>query len=149
MFYSFLADGLAVFHFSYVAFVVIGELAILFGAALGYRWARNPWFRSLHLLAIAVVALEAVFHIDCPLTVWENSLRAAAGQATSNETFVGRLVQRLFLNDIWQPWVYEYLHIGFGLLVLATYVLFPPRWRRGGEKLSRQEMGPTPSVLPR
>jgi hypothetical protein len=130
MMYSVLADALAAFHFSYVAFVVAGELAILVGAAFGCRWARNPWFRSLHLLAIAVVAMEAVWHIDCPLTTWENQLRAAAGQATSNETFVGRLVQLVFLNNLWDQWVYEYLHIGFGILVLLTYVLIPPRFRR-------------------
>jgi hypothetical protein len=130
MIYSILADGLAAFHFAYVAFVVAGELAILVGAAFGCRWARNPWFRGLHLLAIAVVAMEAVAHIECPLTVWENQLRAAAGQATSHETFVGRLVDTIFMNNRWEPWVYEYLHIGFGLLVLATYILIPPRFRR-------------------
>jgi len=130
MFYGVLADALAVFHLAYVAFVVVGELAILVGAAFRCRWARNPWFRSLHLVAITVVALEAIWHINCPLTDWENQLRAAAGQATSNDTFVGRLVQLIFLNDRWEPWVYEYLHIGFGILVLATYVFLPSRFRR-------------------
>jgi hypothetical protein len=128
--YSFLADALASFHFAYVAFVVAGELAILVGAAFGCRWARNPWFRLLHLLAIAVVAMEAVFHVPCPLTVWENQLRAAAGQASSNETFIGRLVQTVFLNGLWEESVYERIHIGFGLLVFATYVFLPPRFRR-------------------
>jgi hypothetical protein len=28
------------------------------------------------------------------------------------------------------PWIYDYLHIGFGALVLATFVLIPPRWRK-------------------
>ena len=130
MFYGFLADALALFHLSYVAFVVLGELAILIGAAFRCRWARNPWFRSLHLFAIAVVALEAVYHIDCPLTLLENHWRALAGQETSNDSFVGRLVQRLFLNNLWEQWVYEYIHIGFGLLVVATFVFLPPRWRR-------------------
>jgi hypothetical protein len=39
-------------------------------------------------------------------------------------------VQLIFLNDRWEPWVYEYLHIGFGILVLATYVFLPSRFRR-------------------
>lgn len=130
MFYSVLADALAAFHFGYVAFVVVGELAILAGAAFGCRWARNPWFRSLHLLAIAVVALEAIYHIDCPLTIWEWKLRELAGQQSTHESFVGRLVDMLFLNGRWEQWVYEWIHIGFGVLVLATYVLIPPRWRK-------------------
>ena len=122
----------------------MGELAILIGAAFRCRWARNPWFRSLHLLAIAIVALEALAHINCPLTVWENSLRALAGQETSNDTFVGRVVQRIFLNGRWEPWVYEYLHIGFGLLVVATYILLPPRWRRSPPVLSATAPNATP-----
>jgi hypothetical protein len=87
--------------------------------------------------------MEAVFHVDCPLTVWENQLRAAAGQATSNETFVGRLVQTVFLNDLWEQSVYERIHIGFGLLVLATYVFIPPRFRR-----PRQDRGAAAPTAP-
>jgi hypothetical protein len=146
MMYSILADSLAAFHFAYVAFVVVGELAILVGAAFGCRWARNPWFRGLHLLAIAVVAMEAVFHIDCPLTVWENQLRAAAGQATSNETFVGQLVQTIFLNNLWDQSVYEKIHIGFGLLVVATYILIPPRFRRTPRDNGRLALGNGPAL---
>jgi hypothetical protein len=129
--YAILADILVAFHGGYVAFVVLGEFAILIGAALGCGWARNRWFRSLHLLAIAVVALEAVFHFPCPLTAWEYQLRALAGQATSTESFVGRLVHFLFMDgdNRFEEWVYEYLHIGFGILVLATLLLIPPRWR--------------------
>jgi hypothetical protein len=130
MVYSLLADAVALFHFAYVAYVVVGELVIVVGAVFRQGWVRNPWFRWTHLLAIAIVALEAVGHIECPVTSWENDLRTLAGQETSNETFVGRMVQTVFLNNRWDQWVYEYLHIGFGVLVLATFVLVPPRWRR-------------------
>ncbi len=130
--YAILADVLTVIHFAFVAFVVVGEVAILVGAAFRCRWARNPWFRSLHLLAIAYVAAESIFHVACPLTVWEDSLRKLAGQETSTETFVGRLVHFFFMDgaDPWPLWVYEYLHIGFGVLVVLTFVLIPPRWRK-------------------
>src|SRR5262245_57739595 len=131
-FYAVLADALTAGHFAYVAFVVVGELAILLGAAFRCRWARNPWFRGLHLLAIAYVAAEAIFHVPCPLTVWEGELRTLAGQQASTDTFVGRTVHFFFMDggDRWPEWVYEYLHIGFGVLVLLTFVLIPPRWRK-------------------
>ena len=131
LFYAILADALTAVHFGYVAFVVLGEAAILVGAAFRCGWARNRWFRSVHLLAIAIVALEAVFHFPCPLTTWEYQLRALAGQATSTESFVGRLVHFLFMDgdNPYSEWVYEYLHIGFGVLVVATLLLIPPRWR--------------------
>lgn len=128
--YAFWADVIVALHGGYVGFVVIGELAIVLGGVCGWRWVRNPWFRLIHLLAIAVVAAEAVFHVPCPITVWEGNLRELAGQASGTETFVGRLVHFLFLDgdNPWPEWVYESLHIGFGVLVLATLLLVPPRW---------------------
>jgi Protein of Unknown function (DUF2784) len=131
LFYAILADLLTAVHFGYVAFVVVGELAILVGAACGCSWARNRWFRGLHLLAIGIVAAEALLHVPCPLTVWELHLRGLAGQATDTESFVGRLVHFFFMDgeNQFDEWVYEYLHIGFGILVLATFIFIPPRWR--------------------
>src|SRR5262245_27107727 len=132
LFYAVLADVLTALHGAYVGFVVVGEVAILVWAAFGCRWARNPWFRSLHLLAIAIVAAEVFLNLPCPLTIWEGDLRALAGQTTTTETFVGRLVHFLFMDGEhpWKPWVYEYLHVGFGILVVLTFVLIPPRWRK-------------------
>jgi hypothetical protein len=132
LFYAILADVLTAVHGAYVGFVVVGELAILAGAAFRCRWARNPWFRSLHLVAIALVAAEVFLNLPCPLTIWEQDLRGLAGQETTTETFVGRLVHFLFMDGAnpWEPWVYEYLHVGFGILVLLTFVLIPPRWRK-------------------
>jgi len=128
--YAFWADVIVALHAAYVGFVVVGEFIILVGAVFGWRWVRNPWFRTAHLLMIAVVAYEAVFHINCPLTDWENDLRTLAGQQASTETFVGQIVHFLFMDgaDPWDPWVYEALHIGFGVLVLGTLLLLPPRW---------------------
>ena len=128
--YSFLADLVVGIHGAYVAFVVLGEFAILIGAAFRCRWARNRWFRGLHLIAITVVALEAFAHFPCPLTTWEYDLRALAGQETTGETFVGRLVHWLFMDGTegrFEEWVYEYLHIGFAVLVLLTFLFIPPR----------------------
>ena len=58
--YRLAADAVVIVHYAYVAFVAVGLLAILLGLVCGWRWVRNFWFRSLHLLAILVVAAEAV-----------------------------------------------------------------------------------------
>ena len=50
--YGFLADAMVAAHVGYVAFVVFGQLAIVIGASPKREWARNPWFRGLHLLAV-------------------------------------------------------------------------------------------------
>lgn len=130
MVYAFWADVIVALHAAYVGFVVVGELIIVVGALCRWRWVRNPWFRLVHLAMIAIVAYEALFHINCPLTDWEYALRDLAGQQTGTETFMGRIVHFLFLDgdNPWDPWVYEALHVGFGTLVLGTLLLVPPRW---------------------
>src|SRR5450755_163295 len=78
--YALLADCLVVIHLAYISFVIFGQLAIMVGWPLGWRWIRNPWFRITHLIMILIVALEAVVQFKCPLTTWEENLRVAAGQ---------------------------------------------------------------------
>ncbi len=127
MWYALLADLLVAAHVAYVTFVILGQLAILVGLMRGWNWIRNPWFRLTHFLAIFIVALEAVFAIDCPLTVWEYELRLRAGQDPSGETFIGRLLHALIFFDA-PTWVFTTCYIGFALLVLGTLLLAPPRW---------------------
>ena len=101
------------------------------GAVRGWRWVRNPVFRLLHVLAIVVVAVDAVAGVLCPLTEWENALRQRAGQAVEQDiSFVGRLVRGLIFYDV-PPWIFTIIYVLFGGLVIATLVLVPPRWRRG------------------
>src|SRR5947208_13548246 len=102
MWYGLLADVIVAVHVAYVSYVVFGQLAIFAGVVLRWQWIRNCWFRLTHLVAISIVAFEAIMNITCPLTLWEEQLRRAAGQATSGETFVGRLLHYLILYD-WPP----------------------------------------------
>jgi hypothetical protein len=128
-FYGLLADGVVLAHVAYVSFVVVGQLLIWLGWALGWSFARSRWFRSLHLLAIGIVVFEALFNIDCPLTVWEYQLRIAAGQDVTGATFMGRLLHGLLFYDA--P-AYMFL-IGYcitGALILGTFALFPPVFRK-------------------
>jgi hypothetical protein len=124
-----LADLLVALHAAYVAFVVIGLLVIWIGWARGWQWVRNPWFRVIHLIAIVIVGVEAIFEIECPITVWERQLREAAGQPVSDATFIGRLFHNLLFYENVPSWVFTVLHIGCALLVIATFVLAPPRSR--------------------
>jgi hypothetical protein len=126
--YGILADAMVAIHVAYVGYVVFGQLAIWLGLGLRWQWVRNPWFRWTHLIMIVIVAGEALLDITCPLTRWEGDLRQLAGQATSGESFMGRLLHNLiFVN--WPSWFLNGLHVGFALLVLGTFVLAPPRQR--------------------
>jgi hypothetical protein len=127
--YRIAADLVVTFHVSYIAFVVLGMLAILVGLGLGWGWVRNPWFRVAHLLAIAIVAVQALAGVACPLTTLENSLRLRAGQATYPGAFIGYWAHRLTFYEA-PPWAFTTAYTLFGLAVLGTFVMAPPRWRK-------------------
>jgi polyferredoxin len=117
-----MADAILVVHAAFVLFVVGGLLATWAGLALGLGFARNPWFRGLHLAAIAFVVLEALAGIMCPLTVWEDALRGDF----SGRGFIQRWIHAwLFWN--WPAWVFTAIYVAFGALVAATWWRFPPR----------------------
>lgn len=123
-----LADLLLVLHAMVVLFVVGGLAAILLGAALGWRWIRNPAFRLAHLGTIAFVVIQTWLGELCPLTVWEQALRDQAGQPAYQGSFIAHWLDRLLYVDApW--WVFVLAYTFFGLVVLATFLLVPPRFR--------------------
>ena len=71
-----LADLALALHVSFVVFVVAGLLLVLAGGWRRWRWVRNPWFRSLHLLAIVFVVGQTWLGQVCPLTTLEMWMRA-------------------------------------------------------------------------
>ena len=105
-----LADLIVVTHACFAAFVVLGLVATLLGIALRWNWVRNFWFRIIHLSAIGFVILESIVGIDCPLTVWENRLREAAGQAGYPGDFIGYWAHRLLFFDA-EPWIFTVSYI--------------------------------------
>ena len=116
------ADALLVVHFAIVVFIVGGLVLTWIGAALGWGWVRNRWFRYMHLAAIVFVALEALVGMTCPLTVWEDALRGGA----SAESFVGRWVRRLLYYQA-PEWVFTAIYAAWAAATLATLKLVPPR----------------------
>lgn len=132
-FYGLLADTIVVLHFAYVATVVGGLAVILLGLALRRSWARNFWFRSIHLAMIAIVVVEGWCGVLCPLTDWENQLRELGGQTTQTGSFIGRWVHDLLFVDM-TPAELTVYYAAFGALVLLTFILAPPRWPRRGPK---------------
>jgi polyferredoxin len=117
-----MADAILVVHFGIVIFIVGGLLAVWIGAAAGWDWVRNPWFRYLHLGAIGFVAAEALFGVMCPLTVWEDALRGGARA----DSFVGRWV-RYFLYYDAPEWAFTAVYIAWTVATLVTLWRVPPR----------------------
>jgi len=73
-----LADLVLLAHFAITVFLVVGMLLIPLGAHWHWSWVRARRMRQIHAGLMALIAIEAVFHITCPLTVLEALLRHAA-----------------------------------------------------------------------
>lgn len=78
MLYRFAADAVLVFHLAFIVFVVVG-------GALSLRWR---WMPVLHLPAAAWGVFVELSGRICPLTPLENLLRARAGQAGYDGSFI-------------------------------------------------------------
>jgi len=120
-----LADIILVVHIAYVAYVMFGQLAIMIGWPLGWRWIRNPWFRITHLLAILIVVAEVFAEIQCPLTVWERDLRGGEDA----RSFMARVHEALTFAP-GDEGLFNAICIVLGSLVVLTIFVVPPRFRR-------------------
>jgi hypothetical protein len=124
--YRILADLLVTLHLAFVMFIVLGMAAILLGIVFKWQWVHNFWFRAIHLLLIAAVVIEGFLGFTCPLTDWEDQLRAKAGETVAQGTFIGRMIHEILFVDI-STSVLSILYCIFGLGVLMAFILAPPR----------------------
>ena len=141
MWYALAADALVGIHILYVAYIVVGLVLILVGLRRKWNWVRNPWFRVTHLLAILIVIYEIIVRANCPLTTWEMQLRAMAGQAVNQATFMDRLLTFILVADA-PRWLVSGLYFAFGLAITLVFVFAPPRWKRARKNRSINQIAP-------
>jgi hypothetical protein len=120
-----LADVVLLFHAGYAAFVVGGLLAVPLGSWLGWRWVRARRLRIAHLLCTAIVAVEALVGVICPLTWLEHALLVAAGAAGYERSFIGELVYRVLYYDA-PAWLFTLAYAVVALSVVLLYRYVPP-----------------------
>jgi len=118
--YGLLADLVVLLHLAFILFVV-------FGALFALRWRWFPW---LHLPAMLWGAATEFFHIVCPLTPLENSLRARAGDSGYSGDFITHYIVPVIYPDnltAQLQWV-----LGTALVVFNTllYLYLVYLWRR-------------------
>ena len=102
--YRIAADLLVVLHFGFVLFVVGGGLLV-------WRWPRLAW---LHVpAAVWGAAIELAGWI-CPLTPWENRLRAAGGE----EGYGGGFIEHYLVALIYPPGLTRTHQLVLGALVI-------------------------------
>lgn len=124
--YSLAADALLVIHVLFVIFVVFGLVLIYVGKMRNWGWVRNFRFRIAHLLAIGVVVLQSWLGVVCPLTIWEMDLRAKAGDAIYEGSFITHWLSELLYYQAPQ-WAFVLCYTVFGALVLSSWFVVRPR----------------------
>ena len=108
-------------HVVVIACNGLGLIAIPLGAALGWRWVRVLWWRALHVLSWAMVAIQALLGRACFLTIWQDRLTGAAGQPP--------LIQRLVERVIYWPlpiWAFSAIYGAMFASVVALLWLVKP-----------------------
>jgi uncharacterized protein DUF2784 len=139
--YKLLADSLLVVHFTIVVFVIFGLALVWIGFFLGWRFVRNGWFRLLHLATMGIVAAQAVFGQICPLTIWENQLREAAGAGVRYETsFIQHWVGRILFYDA-DPSTFTVAYLAFFAAMGLSWIVVRPtpiRFKRNATVTSQR-----------
>ncbi|WP_065259769.1 DUF2784 domain-containing protein [Pseudomonas bananamidigenes] len=109
MLYRIAADGLVLFHLSFILFVLFGGLLVL-------KWHRVAW---LHVPAAAWGVMVEVLHLTCPLTYWENLMRQAAGQTG----YAGGFIEHYVWPIIYPAGLTPQIQLVLGGVVLAINLL--------------------------
>ena len=124
-----LADLILAIHFAFVAFVVGGLIVIWIGHFLGWQFVHHFGFRLAHVAAMGFVLLEAVMGMVCPLTAWENQLRAGAGTGgVYQESFIQHWLGRILFYDVSEK-TFTLIYAAFFALVVLTFWKVPARRR--------------------
>ena len=104
------ADGVVALHFAFIAFVIAGGALTL----VDRRWA------IAHLPAVAWAAWTEFTATVCPLTPWENALRAAADDAGYTGSFIDHYVVPLVYPQGLTP--DAQIALGVGVIALNAVV---------------------------
>lgn len=126
-----LADVVLVAHTALALFLGVGLAAIWLGGWLGWGFVRGRKFRILHLAGMAVVALESVLGLTCPLTDVESALRGLARGATDEALYRGGFIAHWLGKILYYDFdarVFLALYVALlGLTLLAWLVVSPVR----------------------
>lgn len=116
-----LADLVLITHFAIAAFLVLGMVFIPLGAYRHWAWVRSRRLRQIHLGLMLLIAIEALFHMTCPLTTLEAYLR----NSTAPESFWGHQLSQLLYWDL-PIQFFTILYLGCLAWIIRLWKMVPP-----------------------
>jgi hypothetical protein len=124
--YLLAADMVVLVHLGIAAFIVLGFCLIWIGYFVGWQWIYNRKFRLAHLILMAIVTLESIIGLTCPLTILEDRLRSpGTDPADMREFFIQDMVHRILFYDI-DIQLFTVGYIVFFIAICLTLRLIPP-----------------------
>jgi Protein of Unknown function (DUF2784) len=120
-----LATAILLVHLGIVAFNIFGLVAVPMGKWLGWPFVRGYWWRLAHLLALAVVALQAVLGRACFLTLWEDAFRFGA-DAGEPPPLIATWVNGVLYWPL-PLWVFAAIYVAVFAYALLLWRWVPPR----------------------
>lgn len=138
MLYKILADLIVLVHFAWILFMLAGFILTL----CGFFWKGffDRWlFRTLHLFGIAYVSLLAIMGRYCPLTLWENTLRAKYDPSLVYPgSFMIHYAEKLVYPDI-NPLIIRIPTTFIAVFTVVVFIIRPPeRIKRSCDSLWRK-----------
>jgi hypothetical protein len=109
-------------HLAIILFNLFGLVAVPLGAVCGWRFVEIRWWRLLHLLSLAAVAVQAAAGRACILTLWQARFAGVAAPPPLIMSWVDRMIY-------WPLpfWVFTLLYLLVFGYALLLYRLVPPR----------------------
>jgi hypothetical protein len=125
MIYRILADLIVMIHFAWILFMLWGFILTLRG--FSHKVFFDRWlFRTTHLLGIAYVSTLAIMGRYCPLTIWENTLRA---KYDSTLTYPGSFMIHYFEKFVYpdvNPLVIQIPTTFIAIFTVVMFLIKPP-----------------------
>lgn len=120
------ADAVLAAHVAIILFNLFGLVAVPIGGLCGWDFVRIRWWRVLHIVLLAAVALQALFGRACILTLWQAAL---SGGGADRAPLIARWVAKAIYWRL-PIWVFAALYVVVFGYALALFWVVPPRRKR-------------------
>lgn len=121
-----LATGILILHLGIILFNVAGLIVIPWGGVRGWAWIHNFWLRLAHLVALSVVAIQALLGRACFLTLWQYALSEHAASHGQPPPLIAHWIDQLIFWPI-PLWVFTLLYVAVWIYTAWLWWRFPPR----------------------
>lgn len=121
-----LAQVVLAVHIVVAGFIVFGLVAIPLGARIGWPFVYIFWWRTLHLAAMGIVALQKLLGSACFLSVWEFRLVDIASEVPHRIPAFQSFGEHVLYWNL-PLWFFAWLYAALFVFAIVLWLRVPPR----------------------